>query len=423
MSQRLEVHLIGETVSIEILDHVSKIKLITELEGRVDSDLFKLWTRQSYLLRDGTILIEFYDLQAARVASRADYKKLKNVRFVKNYSWFLKKNISYQYEIDWPVDPKVYRNPIQLEFISERPEWYNYEVWQLENGNSLFIIDIHGRKRATVYNDMKTMASDPNATPNSGSEELIAQLYGGDEERSQRLLAGDPMLDFEPNHHLVYPQDVEQLISAHKLNLVAQQKYVDTFYGNLFRAEGGYYMLIDDQDQLSMTGAPLSILSVRVYEHLAQLDSAIAKYKLSHNLEYESNPFYQAISNQYGRNFSGSADSLIQSLPALLNFAPEQLTFDDQGMRIVDEAIRWNHEFENTFDAWFPAVLAYYGNCYNIMKESVHWGSTLDRDYNVYTPTLLNKSDKAVLDSNEFFKSLLEWPVSIRSAGRWNASQ
>ena len=423
MGQQLDVNINGEDISVEIIDHASKLKLIDELDGQVNTNLFKPWTKHTMQLTDGSLLVEFYDRQAVRVKDENDLIKLAPVRFVKNYIYFLKKNISYKYPVDISQDLTKYNRAKKLSNQSDNPYAYTYEIWELEGGDILFILDVQGQKTTTVYNDIKTLASDINATLNAESEELLAQNYGGMEEWSQKLIFGDPLLDFEPNEHLIYPEYLAPLIQNHALVLQSSNIYVDMFRSDLYRSDRGYFVLVHDPNQVDVTGDKMSILTARLYENQAQLDRAISQYEVSSRKGFESEHFFQKISEQFGADYPQKADSLIYLLPQILNFNTTDLTFDEEGMLVVDEAIRWNHIYEDRFDSWFPSVLAFYGKCYSSLREPARWSTKFVREHGVHIPTLLDDAGDAIFDPNEFYKSLNEWPIPMRWAGRMDKTK
>jgi hypothetical protein len=205
----------------------------------------------------------------------------------------------------------------------------------------------------------------------SDNNDILSQYYKGMEEWTEKLVNGDPLFDYEVDGHLVYPNDIPALLKNHNLSLVESKVYVNDFYGNLYQSTKGYYILIDEINQKNGAGNKMQILTVRIYDNLQAVRDAQAKYEDFKNEGVKSEHFYQKISDRYGKNFPAYTNKLIESLPLLLNFDKEQLTFDSTGMAIVDEAIRWNHSNYQLFDEWYPSVLAYYGQCYMTMGNGL----------------------------------------------------
>jgi len=420
MAETLDIYIDGETIKVDLLNKTEKESLLGNYNGQVRDDLFKEWTRQTFELNDSSIIIEFYDCQGARIKNEIQFQKLKNVRFVKNYIDFLKKNISFKYSITLEQAENLKQMANKLDLRSDRPDWYNYEILELDNGNILFEIDVKGQKAAFIYKDIKTLAADPEALPNDGSDEFIEQHYKGMDEWTVSLVSGNPMLDFEPNEHLVYPKDIEELIQNHNLKFVENEIYVSEFKSNLYQSTNGYYVLIDEVKQKNGAGNRMPILTVRIYENVEQLNKAKENYQKYLQIGFNSEYFYQNISDNFGVEFPKKVDSLINNLPQLLNFNPKDLTFDEKGIAIVDEAIRWNHNNYDNFNSWFPSVLAFYGKCYNEKKEPVKWTTKFDKKSGLQVPYLVDTKEEPIFEPGEFYKVLYEWPNSIMWAGDWD---
>src|SRR5688572_32527665 len=64
------------TVVVTLLDRAAKEGTLKQFSGAQDNSLRKQNTARTYRLRDGRILIEFYDRQAVVIASMEDFKKL-----------------------------------------------------------------------------------------------------------------------------------------------------------------------------------------------------------------------------------------------------------------------------------------------------------------------------------------------------------
>ena len=245
------------------------------------------------------------------------------------------------------------------------PEYYDFEVYEMNTGQILFLNKSINFKSAAVYENLKGLCSDNN--------DILSQHYKGMEAWTAKLVNGDPLFDHEIDGHLVYPKNIPALIKNHNLSLIESKVYVNDFYGNLYKSNKGYYILIDEANQKNGAGNKMHILTVRIYDDLQAVRDAQAKYEKFKDEEVKSEHFYQKISDQYGKKFPAHIKNLIEELPLVLNFDKEQLTFDSTGMSILDEAIRWNHSNYKMFDEWYPSVLAYYGQCYMTDKKDGKW--------------------------------------------------
>lgn len=123
------------------------------------------------------------------------------------------------------------------------PEWYDFEVYELNTGQILFLDKSENFKAATIFPDIKTLASEKTS--------VLETAYGSDDdEHLMKVLAsGDRLSDYDVNDHLFYPKYLKNLIKNHKLILVEQMVYVSDFFGNLYKSENGYYVLVDEVNQ------------------------------------------------------------------------------------------------------------------------------------------------------------------------------
>lgn len=400
-------------IEVEIVSDPVKTKLLHDLQAKQDNSIRKQWTARTFRLSDGRILVEFYDGQAVIIEDQIAFERLREVRFVKNYIDFLKKNISYRIEIAFQKGIELAGSAKRIAGLKpSRPEYFDFEVYEMISGQILFISKSENRKSAMVYENMKALCSD--------NMDILSQYYKGMEAASEKLVNGDPLLDYEVSGHWVYPKDLPALISNHHLSLVESKIYVDNFYGNLYISDNGYYVLIDEVDQPNGAGNKMRILTVRIYEKKEEVRDAQVRYEKFKKEGVRSSHFYQEISDKYGKDFSLYTARLIDSLPSVLNFDREQLAFDSVGMAIVDEAIRWHHANSKYFDAWFPAVLAYYGQCYSVAQKSGKWIVKKEKDYNVWMPHFVLPDGEDAFDMYDFYKDLSEWPQSIKEAGDWD---
>jgi len=420
-SQRMKIITLDKAeVGVTILDEATKTQLLQQFNGRQDNSLRKKWTARTFTLSDGRLLVEFYDRQAALIRNLADFKKLDKARFTKNTVDFLQKNVSYKIELNFEEGNRMVKdeNPRRLTNLkSDMPEYYDFEVYALNTGQILFLDKSQHFKSAVVYPDLKTLSSD-NTT-------IEQQVYGSDDEEHlmKRLAAGDPLLDYEPNEHLIYLKYLQDLIKNHKLTLIETKVFVESFYGNLYKSENGYYILVDEINQKNGAGDKLLILTLRIYETLQEVRDAQARYETFKNKGVTPEHFYQKISDKYGSKFPEFVTQLIDSLPAILNFDKAQLSFDSTGIDLVDEALKWNSANYQLFDRWFSSVLAYYGQAYIKQKEDGKWTMFYDRKSKVWIPEVRLKDGSAAWNWRDFYKDLAEGPIPLRWAGDWDSTR
>jgi hypothetical protein len=419
-SQKLDITTLDKSkIQATLLDSTLKVKLLTQFNGRRADLLRKKWTARSFLLSDGKVLIEFYDKQAMLIDNVNDFRKLDRIRFVKNTVDFLKKNISYKIELNFEAGDSIVRNekPNRLTNLkSDMPEYFDFEVYELSTGQILFLDKSKNAKNAAIYPDLKTLSSD-NST-------IAEQVYGSedDEYLMKKLASGDALPDYEMNYYLIYPKYLKDLIKNHKLTLVEQKIYVSNFYGNLYKSENGYYILIDEINQKNGAGDKMAILSLRIYQSLQQVKNAQHKYEEFSNKGVTSEHFYQKISDKYGQRFPEYVSRLIDSLPTLLNIDKEQLSFNSAGIDLVDEVLKWNKANYDLLDKLFPSVIAYYGQCYIDCKKDGKWIMYLDKESNVWIPELKLKDGNAAWDWIHFYKDFYEGPIPLSWAGDWDGT-
>jgi len=409
-----------EQIETAILDETAKNQLLNQFKGKQDNTVRKKWTARTFLLPDGKIVIEFYDKQAILVANLDDFKKLDRISFVKNTVGFLKKNISYKIELSFDEGNRIVQNEKPKRFTnlkSDMPAYYDFEVYELNTGQVLFLDRSQHLKYAIIYPDLKTLSSD-NST-------IAEQVYGSDDDEylMKKLASGDALQDYETDDHLLYPKYLKDLVTNHKLTLTEQKVYVSTFYGNLYKSENGYYILVDEVNQKNGAGNKMQILSLRIYETLQQVKEAQARYEEFKNKGVTSEHFYQKISDKYGQKFPEFVNLLIDSLPGLLNFDNEQLSFDSVGIDLVDEALKWNRAKYELFDTWFPSILTYYGECYIMDKKDGKWTMYLDKESNVWIPEVKLHDGSSAWDWIDFYKDLYEGPIPLRWTGDWDGSR
>ena len=416
-SQQMEIRPLDKTqVEVNILNETAMHQLLTQFNGKQNDSLRKRWTARTFVLSNGKILIEFYDRQAVLMDNIKDFKKLERVRFVKNNIGFLKKNISYKIEVSADEADSILKleHPKRLDNLkSDMPEYYNFEVYELVTGQILFLNKSESQKEAIIYENLKALSSD-NTT-------IQEQIYGSqdDEYLMKRLASGDALLDYEPNEQLLYPKYINDLVKNHRLALIEKKVYVCHFYGNLYKSENGYYVVIDEVNQANGAGSKMHILDVRIFDSLQQVRDAQKAYEKYKKTGVRSEHFYRKISDKYGEKFPDFVPHLIDSLPLLLNFDKTQLSFDSIGIDLVDEAFKWNST-NNQFDTLFPSILAYYGYCYMTDKKNGKWSMYFDKGSNVWIPEVRLDDGSSAWDWIDFYKDLYEGPVPLRWAGDWD---
>jgi hypothetical protein len=419
-SQRLDITTIDKTnILATLLDSAAKSQLLTQFNGRQDNTLRKKWTARTFLLSDGKVIVEFYDKNAVLIENVEQLKKLEEVRFVKNTIDFLKKNISYKIELTFEKGKQIIEadNPTRLShYKSDMPEWFDFEVYELNTGQILFLDKSENFKSAAIFPDIKTLASEKSS--------VLETAYGSDnDDHLMKVLAsGDRLSDYDVNDHLFYPKYLKDLIKNHKLTLVEQKVYVSDFFGNLYKAENGYYILVDEVNQKNGAGNKMQIISLRIYETLQQVEEAQAKYEVFKNKGVTSEHFYQKISDKYGEKFPTFVKQLIDELPSILNFDKEQLSSDSLGIELVDEALKWNGTNYKLFDSWFPSILAFYGQAYIADKKEGKWTILFEKEDKVWIPEITLNDGFSAWDWRNFYKDLYEGPIPLNWAGDWDGN-
>lgn len=397
------------TVVVTIMDRMAKDLALKDFKGIQDNNLRKKLTARTYRLTDGRVIVEFFDRQGIAIGSMEDFEKLAEVIFVKNNVWKLKKNLSYKIEITPELAAVIlqHEKTKRLPFESESPADFTIDVYELSTGQLLYVEKSGVRQWQTLFPDMKTLAS----------ENLVIgeQYYSSKrEEDEMKLLAnGDPLDDFEPNEHQVYPKYLDPIIKNHELTLLQKEVYVSPFYSNLYQSKKGYFVLIQEVNQKNGAGDKMPILSLGIYKSIEEIKVLQERYEKYKNEGSWSEHLFHKVSKMYGANFPNHVAQLIKQLPNLLNFDTDQLSMDFEGLKIIDEAIKWNATNYALFDDWFPSALAYYGQFYIQNKYKGRWAVTFDSEHNVWIPVVLLPDGTPAFDSNEFCKSMYEGPIPM----------
>lgn len=420
-AQKMKIVTLDETeIEISILEKIETQQLIKKFDGRPNNALRKEWTARTFLLSNQKVLVEFYDGQSALLESVTDLRKLDRIRFVKNNIWNLKKNISYQIKLTYQEGINILnsKKPKRLDqFKSEDPDFYDLEVYELSSGQILYLEKSKDSNLAFLYQDLKRLKSE--------NESILEQdykyhRYDEDEFQMKELANGKTFMDYEPNEHLIYPKYIKEVIKNHQLTKIESDIFVDRFSSFLYQSELGYFVLINAPNQPNGAGDQMLILNLRIYENLNQVREAQANYEKFKEIGFSSEHFYQQISDNYGKDFPDFVNGLIDSLPAILNIDANQLTLDDEGLKILDEALSWHATDEKLFDRWFPSVLAYYGEFYIKNKGIGKWTTSFDQKENVWIPYIILEDDSSAFDIFDFYKDLLEWPGGLKSAGDYS---
>lgn len=402
----------GHKTEILFLDRIKTKALINKLNGKSDISLRKKWTARTFRLSDGKILLEFYDGQSALIQNEFEFKKLDEVRFIKNSIWNLKKNISYKINLPFEDGELLAKTATILKkYKSKVPNFHDFKVYEMDTKQILFLQLSEGEKSATIYPDIKTLAS------SNINIQDIEYGFEDDEYFMKELANGNSFDDYEPNEHLVYPNYLDKIISNHKLSLIDKDIYVSDFKGNLYESQNGYFILIDDVKQANGNESDLQTLELRKFNSIDEVRSLQKKFKEQTNRVIGSKHFFQHISDEYGNEFPNKINSLITTLPRILNIEADQLTIDEKGIEIADEAIHWNHFTNDSFNSWFPAVLAFYGEFYIQSKKQGKWQTTADKESNVIVPQIILQDNSVAFDVYEFYCNLYEWPIPLKIAG------
>lgn len=397
-------------INTTLIDSTTRVSTLNHYRGVQNPNLKKSGTARTYLLSDGRVVIEFFDRQGLIINSIQDFEKLKEVTFVKNRIWLLKKNISYKIELTTEQANQILKSetPERLRFDSEVPAEFTIDVYQLRSGEILFMEKDKGRHWNTLFPDLKTLASSV-----LGLYGQYHQQYLSEEAILAKLKNGDPLEDFEIKEHLVYPNDVGGIIQSHDLAQIESNIHVSEFRSNLYRSSKGYFVLIDDPDQTGASGEKLQILSLSIHE---SIDDVKARERTYHY--YKNNPrppehFYKQVSDQYGKDFIHHVPRLISELTEILNLDPNQISTLNGTIPLVDDALSWVAKGDSNFDQWFPSILAYFGEYHIQNKPGCRWKMTFDPRGRVWIPEVILPNGKPAFDSNDFYKSMLEGPIPM----------
>jgi hypothetical protein len=418
-SQKLEIITFDKSnISTTILDSTSKTKLLSQFDAKQDNTLRKKWTSRTYLLSDGKVLLEFYDKQAVLFNNIEDYKKTERVRFVKNNIVSLKKNLSYKISLTIEEGNHIVisENPPKLKNLkSDIPEHIEVNVYQLNTGQFLYIEKSKILEIATIYPDLKTLCSE--------NINMTLKVFGADSEMviMRKLASGDPLFDYESNEHFVLRRYEKAIIKNHQLTLVETHIIVDPFsYGNLYKSANGYYILIEDFNQLDLSNTEkIKSGMVRVYQNMEEVRLAQKSYEDSKDMEVKSEHFFQKISDTYGESFPEHVNQLIEKLPEILNIDKDELSIDTVGLDIVDESILWNSNDPNFINSWISYIIAYYGQVYISQKKEGQWKMHFDKNFQVWIPEVILNDGLPAWDWKTFYVDLFDGPLSLKSAGDW----
>lgn len=410
----------GQIFEVALLSDSERHQLIGEKDGQVDKGMRYPRTARTYKLRDGRIVIEFFDGQGA-LTTQADLARLRDVRFFKTHIDFLKRNITYRIDLSYEKGKQLALTGKRLEqFKSATPGSNDFALYELPAGQVLYINHSPRDTTAIILENLKGAAS--------LNENVLMETYGDLETASAKFIAGDPMWDYNPQQFWVYPADEQKVIKNHQLKLLERKIYVNVFHSNLYQSERGYYVLLTEFNQKDMRGVQgLGIGEGRVYQSLGDVKADQQEYERKKASSGKSEHFYRKISDQYGREFPSKVSMMIDSMCAALNIDRKILTYDSAGMALVDAAIHWNHDRYWLFNRWYPGVLAFYGECYMRVKGDGRWvvqqeKSSDDHEEDVLIPHLVLADGDDAFDSNDFYKSMLEWPIALQEAGDWDGT-
>jgi hypothetical protein len=263
------------TITVVILDSAAKDLVLRTFNGIQDNNLRKTGTARTYRLTDGRILVEFYDRQAAVISSMDDFKKLGEVTFIKNRVGNLKANISYKIDLtpERAAELLHLEKRKRLPFESESPKDFTIDAYELSTGQILYMERSGVQQWQNLVPDVKTLLSE---------NTIVREQYyaaRGEQYEMKQLAGGDPLEDYEPNEHVVYPEYLDAIIKSHELTLLENKVYVSQFHSNLYRARNGYFMLIEELNQKNGAGDRMPVLTLRTYKSLDEVRAKQEQYK------------------------------------------------------------------------------------------------------------------------------------------------
>ena len=399
-------------IEVEILNKQELSELIMNKYGVVSKSFHKDLTARTYSIDSNRLVIEFYDKQGVLVSNIEDFERLKKVRFLKNQVGFLHPRISYYFEIsedEADILIAQFNGKHLKTYESEFEDYFGFKVFQLSNNQ--VIIRYEGE--STLYEDLEALAFD--------NGQVLNILYpNGFNSGQDEFIKGNLPEKFNINKYFIDPNSAGEIIETHQLIKIREEVKFDLFFESiLYQSEKGYFILMQDFDQLNRVGAAkIGIGSAYIFH---TLDDFEKEYKriVEWKREYESNHglkngvhIYKELSDKYGKDFPNHTFDELNKLPSILNFDPKYIEFSNKCSSIISESIKWNYGSEEFLDKIIHPVLAYIGE-YLKSEGSGDWNMKLDRDGKIWEPWFTDSEWKELFDIINLYKDFLEAEYGI----------
>ena len=399
-------------VEIQVLNPKELKKILETKNGEIHKSLSIELTAKTYSINTNQIAIEFYDKSGILVNNQKDFENLKRVRFIKNKVGFLKPKISYYFRISGKEADDLIN---QLDgkhlkkYKAEFEEYFGFKVFQLSNGQVI----IRYKDESTLYENLEALAFD--------NSEVLNILYPeGYDSGKDEFINGKLPIKFNINNYFVYPTEVKKIIKTHELTKIKEDiKFDYTFKSILYESANGYFILIDDFEQLNVGGtAKIGIGTAYIFDSMEDFENEYKRI-LDWRREYEANPelrggvhIYKDLSDKYGEDFPNHTIEELNKLPSILNFDSTELKFDKECISILTESIKWNHGGDEFLDKIIHPILSYIGEYYKSEGKG-DWNMRLDREGKVWEPWFTNSEGKELFDIINLYKDFLEAEYGI----------
>lgn len=398
-----------------MLDAQQLKETIENRNGIVNDAFYKKLTARTYSIDSDGLVIEFYDGQGILLPNSVDFKSLREVKFTKNKIGYLHPRVSYYFRIDNKEADRIIKELDGKHLEKYKPqyeEYFNFKVFQLINGQTIIQYD----EESYLYEDLDALAFSDN------DEVRNIHYPDGYESGRDEFLKGNLPEKFNVNQYLVYPKEAKQLIKTHELSVIQEDvKYKSKFKSILYQAPKGYFILMEDFDQLNAGGrGKIEIGDAHIFKTKDEFDKAYQK-SLERQRKYESNPelrrgvhIYKKLSDKYGADFPNHTFEELNQLPSILNFDSARLDFSVECAEILSEAVEWNFGGEEFFNQIIHPILAYIGE-YHKSEGNGDWSMRLDRDGKVWEPRFTNSDGEEVFDIIDIYKDFYEAEYGIPS--------
>ena len=399
-------------VEIQVLNPKELKKILETKNGEIHKSLSIELTAKTYSINTNQIAIEFYDKSGILVNNQKDFENLKRVRFIKNKVGFLKPKISYYFRISGKEADDLIN---QLDgkhlkkYKAEFEEYFGFKVFQLSNGQVI----IRYKDESTLYENLEALAFD--------NSEVLNILYPeGYNSGKDEFINGKLPIKFNINNYFVYPTEVKKIIKTHELTKIKEDiKFDYTFKSILYESANGYFILIDDFEQLNVGGtAKIGIGTAYIFDSMEDFENEYKRI-LDWRREYEANPelrggvhIYKDLSDKYGEDFPNHTIEELNKLPSILNFDSTELKFDKECISILTESIKWNYGGDEFLDKIIHPILSYIGEYYKSEGKG-DWNMRLDREGKVWEPWFTNSEGKELFDIINLYKDFLEAEYGI----------